>query len=313
MAGGIINTSSYSLDLEPLVKQARVWFGDKEKLLDPIYPKLFETKTTNIAINHASQFGGLPDLARVKAEGAPVTYSSMSQGPDIETRVANYALGYQLTFEMMKFGQTGIAMKKGAEELRASLSEKKEELMADVLDNAFGTSLLTDPSGLAICDTSHVLQNGQTMANELATSADLSESSLEQCVIEQSEEMKDYSGKRRVIPMERLVVPKEESFNAERILRSQLRVGTADNDLNAIRSLGFFRNETLVHDRLTDADMFLIKCTVPDMGMVIYQVDQPTFRQDNTFDTFDMKFVAHEMYGYNVIDVRCLFGSPGAA
>ena len=307
MSGGVINTGSYPSDLEP---EGRHWFGDAEKSLDPLYPRIFEEKTTKRKFEHDSIFGGL-DLAQIKSEGSSVVYDSMLEGPEKVYTQATYANGFIITREMRDFGQANIVMKNQASELRKSLMEKKEELLADVLDNAFD-STKTGADGKELCATDHPIQDGKTISNELATAADLAESSLEQMHLEQKDEMKDYRGKRVSVEPRFLIVPTEEVFNAKRILDSVGRVGTPDNDVNAIKALGFLNEEVMHHKRLSDADAYFLKCDVKD-GLKIYQSGPPTFESDNDFDTFNSKFIGHERYAYGWSDYRVLFGTPGAA
>lgn len=307
MAGGIITTGSYPSDLEPI---GRHWFMDAEKSLDPLYKRIFEDRNTKRKFEHDSIFGGL-GLASVKSEGESVAFDSMVEGPEKVYTQATYANGFIITKEMMDFGQADIVMKNQAMELRKSLEEKKEELLADVLDNAFST-VSTGADGKELCATDHPIQDGKTISNELATGADLSESSLEQMLIEQKDEMKDYRGKRVTIGTKHLIVPTEEVFNAERILKTVDRVATADNDINAIRHLGLLREDIMHHCRLSDADQHFIKCDVKD-GLKVYTSEAPTFRSDNDFDTFNMKFIGYERYAYGWSDYRVLFGNVAAA
>lgn len=303
MAGGIITTGSYPSDLEPI---GRHWFMDAEKSLDPLYARIFSEMSTKRKFEHDSIFGGL-GLASVKAEGASVNYDSMVEGPEKVYTQATYANGFIITKEMKDFGQADVVMKNQSAELRKSLSEKKEELLADVLDNAF-TDTVGSIDGKSICATDHPIQDGQVIANELATGADLSEASLEQMLIELKDNMKDYRGKRVTIDPRFLIVPTEEVFNAQRILKSVDRVATADNDINAIRSLGLLKEDIMHHHRLSDADQHFIKCDVKD-GLKVYQSEVPTFRADNDFDTFNMKFIGYERYAYGCSDYRVLFGN----
>lgn len=306
MAGGIITTGSYPSDLEPI---GRHWFMDAEKSLDPLYSRIFEEKSTARKFEHDSIFGGL-GLASVKPEGASVTYDSMVEGPEKVYTQATYANGFIVTKEMKDFGQAKIVMKNQASELRKSLMEKKEELLADVLDNAFDSSYAGADSK-ELCATDHPIQDGLTIRNELTTGTALSEAALEQAMIDIKDEMKDYRGKRATKRARFLIVPTELVFDAQRILRSSLRVGTADNDLNAISSLGMLNEDIMHHHRLSDANNWFIKLDVAD-GLKVYQSEAPRFQADNDFDTFNMKFIGYERYAYGFSDYRCLFGSEVA-
>jgi hypothetical protein len=284
---------------------------DAEKSLDPLYPRIFDQRTTKRKFEHDSIFGGL-GLAEVKPEGASVTYDSMVEGPEKVYTQATYANGFIITKEMKDFAQAGIVMQNQASELRKSLDEKKEELLADVLNNAFDSSI-TGADGKELCATDHPIQDGLTIRNELTTAADLAESALEQAIIDIHDEMKDYRGKKRSrIDARFLIVPTELVFEAQRILKSNQRVATADNDTNAIKDLGLLSEPIMYHKRLTDADAWFLKLDVPD-GLKVYQSEAPRFQADNDFDTFNMKFVGYERYAYGWSDYRAIFGTPGAA
>lgn len=306
MAGGIITTGSYPSDLEPI---GRHWFMDAEKSLDPLYVRLFEEKSTKRKFEHDSIFGGL-GLASVKAEGASIAYDSMVEGPEKVYSQATYGNGFIITKEMKDFGNDNVIMKNQASELRKSLLEKKEELLVDVVDNAFDSSYVGADSK-ELCATDHPIQDGKTIRNELSTGTALSEAALEQALIDIKDEMKDYRGKRVTKNARFLIVPTELAFDAQRILKTVNRVGTADNDLNAIKSLGFLSEEVMVHHRLSDANNWFIKVDVSD-GLKVYQSEAPSFKAENDFDTFNMKFIGYERYAYGFSDYRCLFGSEVA-
>lgn len=308
IAGGVITANSYASDLEPI---GRHWFMDAEKSLDPLYPRLFDKMSTGKKYEHYSMFGGLGLASRVE-EGASLPNDTAIEGPEKIFTQMMYGIQTSITYQAVKFGQAGIAMKNKGIEMRKALDEKKEELLADVLDNAF-TSSYQGADQKELCATNHPLQDGSTLANELATSADLSESALEQMFIEHKDNMKDYRGKRVSIPVRFLIVPTEEVFNAERILKSVNRVATSDNDVNALASLGLLKEEIMHHHRLSDADAFFLKCDVGSgKGLILAQSEEATFKSDNDFDTLNMKFNAFEMYDYGWADHRVLFGSPGA-
>ena len=302
----ILTTGSYPSDLEPIGRQ---WFMDTEKLLDPIYPKLFDVRSTKRKFEHLSIFGGL-GLAALKDEASNIQYDSMVEGPEKVFTQATYGLGFQISDEMVAFGQAGIAMKNRSSELAKSLMEKKEELLADIFDNAF-TGGATGADGSQLCVTDHAIQDGKTIRNELTTAADLSEASLEQMIIDIKDEMKDYRGKRAVIRVKEIVYPTELQFEAHRILRSNLRVATADNDANALREAGAISGQ-IQHDRLDDADAYFLRLDCKD-GLIVYQSKNPEFSSDNSFDNMVMKFKGVERYASGWGDYRCLFGTPGAA
>ena len=305
MPSGAINTGSYAADLEPIGLK---WFMDAEKDLDPVYPMIFDKEKSDRHFEHAQIFGGL-GTAKKKDEGDAIQYDSMVQGPEKVVAHSVYYNGFQITREMVDDGIAGIVMKKRADELRRSLNEKKEELAADILNNAFNISF-TGADGKELCATDHPTQDVD-IANELATAADLAESSLEQAMIDLRSNMRDYRGKRSKVRARKLIIPNELMFEAKRILDTDLRVGTADNDINALKEMGLLPEGFLVSDRLTDADAWFIKTDVKD-GLKLYQRDDPEFSSDNAFDNENLKFKARERYVMTFIDYRGIFGTPGA-
>ncbi len=305
MAGGVITTGSYPSDLEPI---GRHWFLDQEMNQEPLYPRIWEEVTTKRKFEHDSVFGGL-GLASIKTEGASLSYDSMVQGPEIVYTQALYANGFIITDEMVKFAQTDMVMKNRSRKLSDSLSEKKGELLADILDNGFSNADGFDAKPLL--DQAHPIQDGLTIRNELAVAADLSEASLEQSIIDIKDEIKDYRGKRKVKNSQFLIVSTEQVFEAQRILKNANRPASADHDINALHNLGMLKEEIMHYHRLTDADAWFLKLDVKD-GLKIYTSESPTFASDNDFDTFNLKFKGYESYAYGWSDYRVLFGSPGA-
>lgn len=303
---GVMTTGNFPADIEPLVRK---WCLDAEKALDPIYPRIFDVESTSDKFHYDQVFGGLKRAA-IKPEGGAFELDDMHQGPQKVYTQATYATGFVVTDEMRRFSKSGIVLKNYSSEMRKSLNDKKEEILADVLDNAF-----TDASGYdskALCADDHPLQDGLTMRNELDVAADLSEGSLEQMLIDIKEQMKDHRGKRISVDSRFLIVPRELVFEAQRILKGVNRVSTADNDINAIRSLGLLKEEIMHHDRLDDADAYFIKLDVADGLKVLNSLDIK-IDSDNDFDTMNMKFRAVESYAYGWTNFRCLFGTPGAA
>ena len=178
-----------------------------------------------------------------------------------------------------------------------------------ILNGAFDTSLGGD--GVALCSTAHPTLEGPTLSNTLATAADLSETSLEQSLIDISA-FTDERGLKVAVQGLKLIIPKELQFIADRILKSTLRVGTADNDINAIRNMGMIPQGYTVNHYLTDPDAFFIKTDAPN-GMKMFQRVGISTGFEGDFDTGNVKYKARERYSFGFSDPRGLYGSPGAA
>ena len=187
------------------------------------------------------------------------------------------------------------------------MSTTKEIKAANVLNNATSTA---GGDGVSLLNTSHPTQNG-TQSNTLATAADLSETSLESLLI-QIADMKDDRGLRIAAQGQMLIIPTAYTFVAERLLESQLRTGTADNDINAIRNGGYLPQGYHIMRRLTDSDAFFIKTDVPD-GLKMFQRSPMKRGMEGDFETGNVRYKVRERYSFGFTDWRGLFGTEGAA
>jgi hypothetical protein len=191
--------------------------------------------------------------------------------------------------------------------LAFSMATTRELVAANVYNRA-GNSSYTYGDGVELLSASHPTANGN-QSNTLATAADLSEASLEDLLI-QIGNVKNARGLQIKVLPRVLLVPVNEMFNATRILESQLRVGTANNDVNAIRQMGAIPEGVKVNHYFTDTDSWYIRTNVP-YGMVGFNRVAVEFTQDNDFDTDNAKAKAYERYTHTVGDFRALFGSMG--
>ena len=186
----------------------------------------------------------------------------------------------------------------------------KEIKAANILNNATST---TDPygggDGVAMLSTSHPTQNCN-QSNTLSTAADLSETSLESMLI-QIADMKDDRGLRIAAQGTMLIIPTAYSFTAERLLESQLRTGTADNDINAIKNMGMVPEGYFVNHYLNDTDAFFLITDVPN-GMKHFDRAPLKTSMEGDFDTGNVRYKARERYVFGASDWRGIFGAPGA-
>ena len=194
--------------------------------------------------------------------------------------------------------------------LARSMANTKQVKAANVLNNAFDSSF-TGGDGKELCATDHPLANGGTFSNELSTAADLSETSLEQSLIDIAAFV-DERGLKIALQGVKLIIPKELQFTAERILKSPQRVGTADNDINAMASMGMIPQGYRVNHYLTDTDAFFIMTDAPN-GMKMFVRSPIKTAIEGDFDTGNVRFKARERYSFGFSDPRGIFGSPGAA
>jgi hypothetical protein len=189
------------------------------------------------------------------------------------------------------------------------MAHTKQVKAAAVLNNAFD-STVTGGDGKELCATDHPLTNGGTFANEPSTAADLNETSLEDALISIAGFV-DERGLKVALRGTKLVIPRQLQFIAERLMVSNLRVGTADNDVNAIRSMGMLPDGYAVNDFLTDSDAFFLMTDAP-RGFIHFDRVPLSTQMEADFDTGNMRFKARERYSFGFSDPRCVFGSPGA-
>jgi hypothetical protein len=189
------------------------------------------------------------------------------------------------------------------------MSQTKQVKAAAVLNNAFDSSY-TGGDGLELCSTAHTLANGSTFRNELSTAADLNETSLEQALIDVAGFV-DERGLKIAVTGVKLIVPKELQFTSDRLLESQLRPGTADNDINAVRNMGMLPEGYVVNHFLTDTDAWFIKTDAPN-GLKGFNRTSIRTSMEGDFDTGNVRYKARERYVFGWSDPRGIFGSPGA-
>ena len=164
--------------------------------------------------------------------------------------------------------------------------------------------------GVVLCATNHPLTDSGTLANTPAVAADLNETSLEDALINIAVFV-DERGLKVALRGTKLMIPRQLQFVAERLMVSNLRVGTADNDTNAMRSMGMLPEGYAVNEFLTDPDAFFIKTDAP-RGFVHFERTPLSTNMEADFDTGNMRFKARERYSFGFSDPRCVFGSPGA-
>ena len=197
--------------------------------------------------------------------------------------------------------------------LARSMSTTKQTIAANVLNNAFDSNVIGG-DGVELCSTVHPLANGGTFSNELATPADLSETSLEQSLIDIAAFV-DERGLKIALQGRKLIIPKELQFTAERVLRSPLSTNQtnnfAKNDVNAILNMGMIPEGYRVNHYLTDTDAFFIMTDAPN-GLKQFVRSPIKTAIEGDFDTGNVRFKARERYSFGFSDARGIFGSPGA-
>jgi hypothetical protein len=247
-------------------------------------------------------------LAPEKAQGASISYDSHTQGFTKRYTHVVYGLGYVVTREEEEDNLYEVVSKKRIKGLAFSHRQSEETVHANILNRAFNSSF-TGGDAKELCATDHPTVNGN-QSNELAVAADFSEASLEDMLI-QIRQAKNDRGLRIALVPRKLIVPNNLMFEAERVLKSSQRSGTANNDINAVRSMGLLPEGYSVNDYLTDTDAWFVKTDCPN-SMMHFERRALEFKTDSDFDTENMKAKATRRYSAGWTDWRGIFGSPGA-
>jgi hypothetical protein len=300
-----INSGNFAKALWPGVNS---WYGEKYNEHQTEYTDLFDTNTSRKAWEEdvgSSMFG----LAAVKSEGSSIAYDNAQQGYLKRYQHVTYGLGFVITREMVDDDLYDVIGKKRAQGLAFSMRQTKEVIGAAVYNNAFDDTGYPQPDGKAILDTAHPNIAGGTWDN-ITTAASLTEATLEDLCIDIMQATNDRGLNIALIP-QTLIVPPALVFEADRILNSPLRVGTADNDLNALKSMGKFPGGVKVNHYLTSSTAYFIRTNCPD-GCKYFERRGDDFSMDNDFDTENAKYKATGRYSFGVTDARSLYGNAGA-
>jgi hypothetical protein len=303
---GVISTGNIARLLQPGVKSV---FGNEYKMWDNKYAKLFDESKSNKAFELDVQFEGF-GLAPRKYEGNGVAYDSATQGFVPKYQNLTYGLGFIVTKEAMDDNQYDLFASK-ARRLARSMKTTKEVVGANVYNRAFNSSYtMVGGDGKELLATDHVRgpSDSTTWSNELSVPAALSEASLEDLLI-LIQTTKDPRGLNIQLMPERLIVAPANGFNAQRILKSELQNDTANNAVNAVRTLGLIP-EFVVNPYLSSTTAWFVKTNCPD-GVKLMNRQDVEFDQDMDFGTSDVRFKAMERYAFGWSDPRGLFGSEG--
>jgi hypothetical protein len=300
---GVMTTGSHPKALWPGIK---TWFGKFYNEHATQYTELFDIESSNQNFEEDVQITGM-GLAPVKDQGGSINYNSMRQGWAKRYTHVVYGQGYIVTEEEIDDNLYEKVSRSYARAMAFSMNQTKEVVAANVYNRLTNTDY-TGGDGSALGVTDHTTRTG-SQSNILATAADLSEASLEDMVT-QIMDATDDEGLSIAVRPKCLIVPNEEIFNAERILKSTLQSNGANNDLNALRSMGIIP-KVVVNTYLTDADAWFIRTDVPN-GMKMYMRKALKFSRDNDFDTGNAKAKAQERYSVGFTDWRGLYATPGA-
>ena len=300
-----ISRGQLAKELEPGLNAL---FGLEYKNYENQHLEIFDKESSDRAFEEEVMLSGFGS-AGVKQEGSAIGYDDAQ-----ETFTARYthetiALAFSITEEAIEDNLYDSLGSRYTKALARSMATTKQVKAANVLNNGFN-SAFKGGDGKELFATDHPTLNG-TVKNELSTAADLNETSLEQSLIDIAD-MKDERGLKIAARGVKMIIPSALQFTAERLMKSSLRTGTADNDTNAIKSMGMIPQGYVVNNYLTDTDAFFIKTDVPN-GMKYFERAALKTAMEGDFDTGNMRYKARERYSFGFSDYRGIFGSPGTA
>ena len=284
-------------------------FGLEYNRYENEHAEIFETEASDRAFEEEVMLSGFGS-APVKAEGSAVQFDDANESFTARYTHETIAMAFAITEEAIEDNLYDRLAARYTRALARSMANTKQVKAANVLNNAFNSSF-TGGDGVELCSTAHPILSGGTFRNELSTAADLSETSLEQSLIDIAAFV-DERGLKISTQGVKLIIPKELQFTAERILKSPQRVGTADNDINAMASMGMIPQGYRINHFLTDTDAFFIMSDAPN-GLKQFVRSPIKTAVEGDFDTGNVRFKARERYSFGFSDPRGIFGSPGAA
>ena len=300
-----ISRAQLAKELEPGLNAL---FGMEYGRYENEHAEIFDTESSDRAFEEEVMLTGF-SAAPTKNEGGAVNFDNAQESFTSRYTHETIALAFSITEEAIEDNLYDRLASRYTRALARSMAHTKQVKAANVLNNAFNSSF-TGGDGKELCATDHPLSGGGTLANEPSTAADLNETSLEDAMISISGFV-DERGLKIALRGTKLIIPPALQFVAERLMASNLRVATADNDINALRSTGMMSEGYVINHFLTDTDAFFIKTDAPN-GFKHFERAPIRTQMEGDFDTGNMRFKARERYSFGFSDPRCVFGSPGA-
>ena len=282
-------------------------FGLEYDRYENQHTEIFDTENSDRAFEEEVMLGGFANAA-VKPEGQGVTYEDAQETFTSRYTHETVALAFSLTEEAVEDNLYDKISTRYTKALARSMANTKQIKAANILNNAFNASF-AGGDGKELCATDHPTLSGD-QKNELSTAADLNETSLEQMLIDIAD-MKDERGLKIALRGMKMIIPVQLQFVAERLMKSDGRVGTADNDVNALKNMGMVPQGYVVNNFLTDTDAFFIKTDSPN-GLKHFVRAPIRTAMEGDFDTGNVRYKARERYSFGFSDWRGIFASPGA-
>ena len=295
--------------LKELLPGLNALFGLEYATYGEQHKEIYDTETSERSFEEETKLSGF-SAAPVKNEGSAIAYDNAQEAFTARYNHETIALGFSLTEEAIEDNLYDSLSARYTKALARAMAYTKQTKAASVLNNGFSAGVFAGGDGVALFSTSHPLVSGGVNSNTQSTPADLNETSLEAAVI-QIAAWTDERGLLIAAKPKKLVVPPALQFVATRLLETQLRVGTADNDINAIVNNGSIPEGYTVNNYLTDSNAYFLCTDVPN-GMKHFVRTPLANSMDGDFDTGNVRYKSRERYSFGFSDPLGMFGSPGA-
>jgi hypothetical protein len=295
--------------LKELLPGLNALFGLEYATYGEQHKEIYETETSERSFEEETKLSGF-SAAPVKNEGSPIAYDNAQEAFTARYTHVTIAQGFSLTEEAIEDNLYDSLSARYTKALARSMAYTKQVRAASVLNNGFTGGAFAGGDGVALFSTDHPLVSGGVNSNRPTTGADLNETSLEAAVI-QIAQWTDERGLLIAAKPKKLIVPPQLQFVATRLLETELRVGTADNDINAIKNNGSIPEGYTVNNYLTDVNAWFLTTDVPN-GMKHFVRTPLSNSMDGDFDTGNVRYKSRERYSFGFSDPLGMFASPGA-
>lgn len=294
--------------LKELLPGLNALFGMEYARYGEEHKEIYETETSERSFEEETKLSGFA-AAPTKTEGAAIAYDTAQEAWTARYNHETISLGFAITEEAMEDNLYDSLSTRYTKSLARAMAYTKQVRGANILNNAFSGSFLGG-DGVALCSTAHPLVSGGTNSNKPTTDVDLNETSLEAAVI-QIAAWTDERGLLIAAKPRKLVIPPALMFVAKRLLETELRVGTTDNDINALKSMGSISGGYTVNHFLTDTNGWFLLTDVPN-GLKHFERVKLSNSMDGDFDTGNVRYKSRERYSFGWSDPLGIWGTSGS-
>ena len=296
--------------LKELLPGLNALFGLEYERYGEQHKEIYDTESSERSFEEETKLSGF-SAAPVKNEGSAIAYDNAQEAWTARYNHETIALGFSITEEAVEDNLYDSLSARYTKGLARAMAYTKQTKAAAVLNNGFSAGVYAGGDGVALFSTAHPLISGGTNSNRPSTGADLNETSLESAVI-QIAAWTDERGLLIAAKPRKLVIPPALQFTATRLLETSLRVGTADNDINALKNNGSIPEGYTINNYLTDTNAWFLTTDVPN-GMKHFVRTALSNSMDGDFDTGNVRYKSRERYSFGFSDPLGMFGSPGAS